>query len=60
MMLMDMEVVMYIHHTQGSSNNAGWMVWAKRLGWLAVLVVLIKGVVWATLPLLMMFIGIGV
>lgn len=51
---------MYIHHSQGSTESVNWAVWAKRLGWFAVLVLLIKGVVWATLPLLLVFVGIGV
>jgi len=50
---------MYIHHTHGSTQTMAWAVWARRIGWFALLLVLIKGVVWATLPLLLIFVGIG-
>ena len=50
---------MYIHQTHGLTENSRWSVWAKRLGWVALLLLLLKGVVWATLPLLLVFVGIG-
>ena len=59
-MNMDMEVVMYIHHSQHSTEGSNWFIWAKRLGWFALLVLLVKGVVWATLPLLLVFVGVSV
>ena len=34
-------------------------LWMKRLGWLGFLLFLLKGVVWLTLPLLLVFTGAG-
>lgn len=47
---------MYI---QQSQNKYEWANWLKRLGWLGFLFFLVKGVVWLTLPLLMVYTGHG-
>ncbi|MDH5444048.1 MAG: hypothetical protein OEY52_00740 [Gammaproteobacteria bacterium] len=52
---------MYIHQSQGSTESyIDWSVWVKRLALFAGLVILIKGVVWLTLPLLLIFFGISI
>ena len=51
---------MYIRDSQSATHSLDWAVWLKRLGWLGLLFFAIKGVVWLTLPLLLVFIGVGV
>lgn len=47
---------MYINHFHTKSV---WALWLRRLGWLGLLFFLVKGVLWLSLPLLLMVFGMG-
>ena len=47
---------MYINDSQ---QKADWTVWLKRLGWFGLLFFLAKGVMWLTLPVVLVSFGLG-
>ncbi len=47
---------MYIQQTQQKFEISTWL---KRLGWLGFLLFLVKGLLWLTLPSLLLFLGAG-
>ncbi len=46
-------------YTENSHLKPEYVVWLKRLGWLGLLFFLVKGVLWLTLPLILIIFGMG-
>ena len=47
---------MHVNHSHPKSE---WALWLRRLGWFGLLFFMAKGVLWLTLPLLLVFFGAG-